>query len=256
MENAPKPQKRGRKPKTVKQEEPVNVSLSENEIIEKPNVGLVEETDEEKVEQIAEQQTVEQIEEQIEEKIAEEVEKIEEEVEKIAEEITTNVEQILEAVEANNSLEIKSLLNVMIITTIRQEMQEKYNLSQETVKVLLLITQQFPHFFFKLEESFKKIAEDNKIDSNDVPELMGLFSIIYELLFSLKLQKTVLEMSEICGEIIKLTFNVAIEEGLVKFDLLLQDETVKTFNLLVDSSAHLVKLSKSISLPNKCCSFW
>jgi len=144
----------------------------------------------------------------------------------------------------------------MIITTIRQDMQEKYNLSQETVKVLLQITQQFPHFFFKLEESFKKIAEDNKIDSNDVPELMGLFSIIYELLFSLKLQKTVLEMSELCGEIIKLMFNVAIEESLVKFDLLLQEETVKTFNSLVDSSSHLVKLSKTISPPNKCCSFW
>jgi hypothetical protein len=255
MENAPKPQKRGRKPKTVKQEEPVNVSLSENEIIEKSNVGLVEEKVEEK--QTVEEQIEQQIAEEV-EQIAEEVEQIVEEVEQIVEEITTTVEQILEeqTIEVNNSLEIKSLLNVMIITTIRPEMQEKYNLSQETVKVLLQITQQFPHFFFKLEESFKKIAEDNKIDSNDVPELMGLFSIIYELLFSLKLQKTVLEMSEICGEIIKLTFNVAIEEGLVKFESLIKEEVAKTFNLLVDSSAHLVKLSKSISPPNKCCSFW
>jgi hypothetical protein len=135
-------------------------------------------------------------------------------------------------------------------------MQEKYILNQEIVKVLLLITQQFPNFFFKLEESFKKIAEDNKIDSNDVPELMGLFSIMYELLFSFKLQKTVLEMSEMCGEIIKLTFNIMIEENIIKFDTLLQGETVKTFNSLVDSSAHLVKLSKSISPPNKCCKFW
>jgi len=250
MENAPKPQKRGRKPKTIK-------SLSENEIIEEQKqiqeqiVEKVEEQIVEKVEEIAEE--VEQIVEKVEEQMEEQILEAEKKVEQLEE---TAIQIVEETAEVNNSLELKSLLNVMIITTIRQDMQEKYNLSQETVKVLLQITQQFPHFFFKLEESFKKIAEDNKIDSNDVPELMGLFSIIYELLFSLKLQKTVLEMSELCGEIIKLTFNVAIEESLVKFDLLLQEETVKTFNSLVDSSAHLVKLSKTISPPNKCCSFW
>lgn len=239
MENAPKPQKRGRKPKTVK-------PLSENEIIiENPTLEL-EEHKAEEPEHKAEEQIEQKVEEQVEQTVEEQVEQKVEEQEKTVEEAT----------EVTNSLEIKTLLNVIIITSVRPDMQEKYKLSQETINILLLITQQFPNFFFKIEDSFKKILEDNKIDSNDVPELMGLFSIMYELLFSLKLPKSVEEMSEICGDLIKLTFNIMIEESLIKFESLIKEEVAKTFNSLVDSSAHLVKLSKSFSPPNKCCKLW
>ena len=157
----------------------------------------------------------------------------------------------------NATLEIKSLLNLLIIISIRPDMQEKYGLKQELVKTLQLIIQNSSSFFFKIEESFKRILEDNKIDSNDVPELMNLFSSVYELIFSLKLNVSTIEMSNICGELIKLTFNIMLTESLIMFDKAAgNEETLKIFNALVDSSISLIKLSKTVKFSNKCCVMW
>jgi hypothetical protein len=136
---------------------------------------------------------------------------------------------------------------------VREEMQQKYDLTPELIKVLTLVLQTAPNFFFKIEESFKKIVADNKIDSDDVPELMTLFSTMYELMASLKSQKDSIQLSNVCGDLIKLTFNILLTEGLIVFDALTQELTKTTFNTLVDSSVSLIKLSKTMKLSKKCC---
>jgi hypothetical protein len=132
-------------------------------------------------------------------------------------------------------------------------MQEKYGLNQELGKILQLIIQENSSFFFKIEDSFKKILEDNKIDSDDVPELMSLFSAVYEILFSLKLKTTTIDISNICGDLIKLTFNIMLTENIIIFESEGSEETLKTFNALVDSSISLIKLSKTVKFSNRCC---
>lgn len=305
MENDSKPQKRGRKPKTAKTEEP----LLENFIVDEPKfvdeipepileektidefiqdltneienpkeemknvieeifeelkemISVVEETKEPKETIKTEINNVEKREEVIEE-IEEIVETISKEIIKTVEIITEDArEKVIEATETvieqvvNKTLEIKSLLNLLIIISVRQDMQEKYGLTPELVKILQLIIQTNSAFFFKIEESFKKILEDNKIDSDDVPELMSLFSAIYELLFSLKLKTTTIDISNICGELIKLTFNIMLAENIIIFESSGSEETLKIFNALVDSSISLIKLSKTMKFSNKCCFFW
>lgn len=308
MENEPKPQKRGRKPKTVKTEDPVtteNVIIEEkhepepeppvlideipeaneeaaidefieeiNNEIENPSekmkdaieeiledikemISTIEEPKEStKIEiEVVEkrEEVIEEIKEEIQEEIKETVENVVEEAKEVIEPIIEVVEQVV-----SKTLEIKSLLNLLIIISIRQDMQEKYGLNQELVKILQLIIQTNSTFFFKIEESFKRILDDNKIDSNDVPELMSLFSSVYELLFSLKLKTNTIEMSNICGELIKLAFNIMLTEGLIIFETASgNEETLKTFNALVDSSTSLIKLSKTVKFNNKwcCCIF-
>lgn len=264
MENDPKPQKRGRKPKIVKTEEPIaaeNVIIEEKQDIQEEKDGTIDEIPE-AIEPPSEDEmsTVEEPKEPI--KIdPEEVEKREEVIEEIketvVEEIKEAVEIVTEEIVVNNNLEIKSLLNLLIIISVRPDMQEKYGLKPELVKTLQLIIQNNSSFFFKIEESFKKILEDNKIDSDDVPELMSLFSSVYELLFSLKLKTRTIEMSNICGELIKLTFNIMLTESLIIFETVAgNEETLKTFNALVDSSISLIKLSKTVKFSNKCCVIW
>jgi len=135
-------------------------------------------------------------------------------------------------------------------------MQEKYCLTPELVKILQSIIQNNSSFFFKIEESFKKIVEDSKIDSQDVPELMSLFSNVYELIFSLNINLRITNLSNICGELIKLTFNIMIEEGLIIFDFSSKELARTTFNALVDSSVSLIKLSNTVKFNNKCCVIW
>jgi len=144
-------------------------------------------------------------------------------------------------------------LNLLIIISVRQELQEKYNLDPEIVNLLKLILQSNPNFFFRIEESFKKILEDNQIDSNDVPELMALFSSMYELLVSLKSKKDSIGLSNVCGDIIKLTFNIMISEGLINVDSSSSELMVNTFKSLVDSSISLINLTKVVKLSYKCC---
>jgi hypothetical protein len=327
METDPKPQKRGRKPKTVKTEEPVsteNVVIEEKQEKEQEPQSLIDEIPEaneetsidefieeinneienpseemkDVIEEIIEEvkeilstieetnevtQTETEVVEKREEAIIEEaiieeavieaaaiesaeiesvaIEEIKEAVETVTEEIAEKtvgvVEEMKETV-VNTTLEIKSLLNLLIIISIRPDMQEKYGLKPELVKTLQLMIQNNSSFFFKIEESFKRILEDNKIDSNDVPELMSLFSCVYELLFSLKLTGNTIEMSNICGELIKLTFNIMLTEGLIIFETASgNEETLKIFNALVDSSTSLIKLSKMVKFNNKwCCWMW
>ncbi len=304
MENDPKVQKRGRKPKTVKTEEPVS---TENVIVEEkqeqePQIlideipeaneetlinGFIEEINheienpseemkdviEEIIEEVKEMlSTIEETKEvaesvielvgkreeaAIESAVVEEIKEIKEVFETVTEEISKKTLEVVEEMKetvVNATLEIKSLLNLLIIISIRPDMQEKYGLKQELVKTLQLIIQNSSSFFFKIEESFKRILEDNKIDSNDVPELMNLFSSVYELIFSLKLNVSTIEMSNICGELIKLTFNIMLTESLIMFDTATgNEETLKIFNALVDSSISLIKLSKTVKFSNKCC---
>jgi hypothetical protein len=309
MENDPKVQKRGRKPKTVKTEEPVsteNVVIEEkqdqepqilideipeaneetliNEFIEEINHEIenpneeMEDVIEEIIEEVKEMLSTIEDTKEVAESVIELVEKrevaaieaaaieaavveeIKEVVETVTEEISKKTLEVVEEMKetvVNATLEIKSLLNLLIIISIRPDMQEKYGLKQELVKTLQLIIQNSSSFFFKIEESFKRILEDNKIDSNDVPELMNLFSSVYELIFSLKLNVNTIEMSNICGELIKLTFNIMLTESLIMFDKAAgNEETLKIFNALVDSSISLIKLSKTVKFSNKCCVMW
>jgi len=295
MESEPKPQKRGRKPKTIKTEEPLikNVIIEEPEKqsvlneeipdpeplvevtddIPEPEPELPEKTIDEFIEELNNEvenpkeemnAVLEEIFEELKDIIAEieepketkesiklEFEKREEVIEEIKEQVETVVEEVV-----NKKLDIKSLLNLLIIISVRQDMQEKYGLNQELVKILQLIIQENSSFFFKIEDSFKKILEDNKIDSDDVPELMSLFSAVYEILFSLKLKTTTIDISNICGDLIKLTFNIMLTENIIIFESEGSEETLKTFNALVDSSISLIKLSKTVKFSNKCCFFW
>jgi hypothetical protein len=269
----PKPEKKPRgKPKKTKQEEiksePENVLI---DIIpsEIPSAEPKEEIIEEKMEEILEdEKVVEKIVEKIVEvnepiseatKTMEELEAVIEEFIKLVESDTTasleptETDTLVVKQEVENIFEMKSLLNLMIIISVRPEMQEKYELNPETVKVISLILQNNSQFFTKIEDSFKKIVSDNKIDADDVPELMSLFSNMYEVLTALKLKKKTVELSNVCGDIIKLIFNIMLTEKLITFENESVKNTTECFNALVDSSTSLIKLTKTIRFSGKCC---
>jgi hypothetical protein len=132
-------------------------------------------------------------------------------------------------------------------------MQEKYKINAELSKILITIVQEHSEFIIKIEESFKAIVADNKIDSDDVPELMKLFSNIYGVVVSLKIQN-LKNVSNVCGDLIKLTFNIMLSEKLIDFVDENQENTLNIFNALVDSSVSLINLKSTIMTHyKKCC---
>ena len=139
--------------------------------------------------------------------------------------------------------EIKSLINLLILVTVRTDMQDKYDikLNPELIGILTSIIKNNPDQFSTIEESFKNILKDGKIDSSDIPYLMELLSDIYKIIVNLKIDNDKSSPSELCGQIVKLIFNIMITE---KFIVIENDvEMKKSFNALVDSSVMLITLS-------------
>lgn len=257
----PKPQKKPRgKAKKIKQEEievaPENIIVDEipSEIpADEPKEELEEESNEEVPKEEEPTEEVQKVENTISEavKTVEELEAVIDQFSKLIE--FEPQEPVVDKPEFENIFEMKSLLNLMIITSVRPEMQQKYELNHEMVKVISLILQEHSSFFNKIEDSFKKIVADNKIDADDVPELMSLFSNMYEVLSTLKLKKKTIELSNVCGDIIKLVFNIMLTEKLLTFEGESVKNTTECFNALVDSSTSLIKLSKTMKFSAKCC---
>lgn len=252
----PKAQKKPRgKPKKAKIEEVIQEPTVEEPIVEVEEESEEESNAEPKIEDsntnIVEEAKLE-VEPEVKPETKAEVKlEVEPEVEpEINLEIKPEVKLEIKLEVDKTDFEIKSLLNLLIIISVRPEMQKKYNVTPEINKIISLILQEHSDFFSKIEISLKKIVEDNKIDSSDVPELMSLFSSVYELMQNLKFSKDTIELSNICGELIKLIFSIMITEKLINIEL---NNVQACFNALVDSSISLIKLSKSVKLGKGCC---
>jgi hypothetical protein len=76
---------------------------------------------------------------------------------------------------------------------------------------------------------------------------------MYEVLTALKLKKKTVELSNVCGDIIKLIFNIMLTEKLITFENESVKNTTECFNALVDSSTSLIKLTKTLRFTGKCC---
>jgi len=76
---------------------------------------------------------------------------------------------------------------------------------------------------------------------------------MYEVLSTLKLKKKTIDLSNTCGDIIKLVFNIMLTEKLLTFECESVKSTTECFNALVDSSISLIKLSKTLKNNGNCC---
>jgi hypothetical protein len=222
---------------------------------------IVEEVIQEKMEEIQEiqeiqekiEENMEDIQEKVEEKMEEIQEKIQENVEDIQEKIQEKVEEIKEKVE-ENMLKIKSLLNLLILITVRTDLHDRYDIKSnlELIEIITIIIKKNPTQIAKIEECFINIMKDGKIDSSDIPYIMELLSTMYKAITDINLTNIKTSVSEISGQVIKLIFNIMITEKFINLDNGL--DMMTSFNTLVDSSVMLISLSKYNTVTSKLSS--
>ena len=229
------------------------------------------EVEEEVVEEELVEEEVVKVEEVL-EKVEEEVVKVvEEELIKVVEEelikVVEEVEQLIKVEEAIKEVElVKSLEELELIVTIdlltqkkpevktlvelagailaSNDLQEKYavKLSEPNKRILLTIVKKHPQYFASIEETFKAIIQDNKIDAKDTHNIIVLLTKLYEILVTSKLVETKLS-AETCGSILKFIFSIIIQEKLVvvKNDV----EMLACLDCLIDSCIKLIALSNT-----------
>ena len=202
-------------------------------------IKIVEEI-QEKIEEI--QEKIEEVKEKIVEEIQEKIEEIQEIKEKIVEEIQEIKEKIEEKIE-ENTIKIKSLINLLILITFKTDLQDKYDIKSklEIIEIIRTIIKNNPTQISKIEECFINIMKDGKIDSSDIPYIMELLSTLYKSISDINLTTIKTSVSEISGQVIKLIFNIMITEKFIETDTGL--DMITSFNALVDSSVMLISLS-------------
>jgi hypothetical protein len=136
----------------------------------------------------------------------------------------------------------KSLLNLLIIISSRHEIFKTYEeyFNSNILEILSLLLKTNSDFFVLLEDSFTQILSDNSIDSNDVPELMRILSILYEIVVNLETSMDALDISKMCGNLLKFFFYVTFTERIIQVD----ESMPNCFNSLVNSCVSLMLLNK------------
>jgi hypothetical protein len=151
------------------------------------------------------------------------------------------------------SLETLTFVQVLF-KILKSEMKNSngITISSEVKSIILKLLETEPNYFNDIEKTLVEIIKDNKINTNDIPNIITLIQKLYELLYKLKDPKMDgKNRCEVCSSIIKFLIRVLIEERIIKIDDEHKIEFKNDIYKLIDSFIGLVRLPKE--LKNKNC---
>ena len=149
---------------------------------------------------------------------------------------TKNISNLLDRIvpEDVKSVVKGSGLSVNVDSTLAVRSVEKVILNPVVEKVVTELTND-PKFLSRVDESVKKMLEDGKLDSSDVPELVFLIMNTYNAVGNVRVSR------ELLGDFVKQVFKFIVE----KYKLLPQDK-MEEYESMIVSSVKLVLLTPSV----------
>ena len=135
-----------------------------------------------------------------------------------------------------SNLEVTQVIEVVKSTSVNVDSNLVVRTLQNPIvdKIVAELTND-PKFLSRVEESVKKMLQDGKLDSSDVPELVFLIMDTYNTVGNVRVSKELLE------EFVKQVFKFIVE----KYNLLPQDKMAEYESMIV-SSVKLVLLTPSV----------
>jgi hypothetical protein len=125
----------------------------------------------------------------------------------------------------------------------------KISLSKETTSIIAKIIKSSPDFLDDIEKSMIEIIKDNKIDSNDIPNLISLIQKLYELIYKnkdIKLDNN--KCAEISSAVLKFIIHTLILERKIKINEENQVVILALIDKLIDSCINLISFQNSIKV--------
>jgi len=149
---------------------------------------------------------------------------------------TKNISNLLDRIvpEDVKSVVKGSGLSVNVDSTLAVRSVEKVILNPVVEKVVTELTND-PKFLSRVDESVKKMLEDGKLDSSDVPELVFLIMNTYNTVGNVRVSR------ELLGDFVKQVFKFIVE----KYKLLPQNK-MEEYESMIVSSVKLVLLTPSV----------
>ena len=137
--------------------------------------------------------------------------------------------------------DVKTLSQYVTLILTVTDVENKYSLTIDSkLKSILTTLLSTGTYFDKIEQTFKDIVQDNKIDANDVPKIMILLVDLYTTLKNAKITFN----KELCGEVLKTVFTVIIKEKLIPVTDK-EKELIRCIYDIIESSVQLAQMSDS-----------
>ena len=150
---------------------------------------------------------------------------------------------------------IKSLVDILS-KKINDE-NIKIDLSKESIAIIAKIIKASPDFLDDIEKSMVEIIKDNKIDSNDIPNLISVIQKLYELIYKnkdIKLDNN--KCAEISSSVLKFIIHTLILERKIKINEENQVVILALIDKLIDSCINLISFQNSIKVKGFCKSIF
>lgn len=123
-----------------------------------------------------------------------------------------------------------------------EDLQKKYSLEiTPQIKTILISLTENKEYFSNIQNTLKEILKDDKIDTQDIPNIILLISELYPLILKINIKNIT---SEICGNILKFIIHILINDDIIN----VQDKTklISSIDNIINSCVVLVNLEKSL----------
>ena len=89
-----------------------------------------------------------------------------------------------------------------------------------------------------------EIVHNDKIETKDMPNLVGLIKEIYEIIYNLKNKQAAVQRSELCGKTLKTSLHILVGECILKIKDENKPEFLEQMDKLIDSNVSLLSYPK------------
>jgi hypothetical protein len=218
-----------------------NTFFPEEPVVQQEEEPVVQQEEEPVV-----QQEEEPVVQQEEEPVVQQEEEEEDNVSSLTDEVE-NAEMIpmLSNEEEVNDItdDVKTLAKLVELILLSQENNEKYQISiSPEVQSILAKLMDHATCLDEVEKSLKEIIKDDKINANDVPQIMLLLTSIYDVVKDFKMSSIT---TKNCGDVLKVLVDIAIKEKLI----VINDDTaiiIECLSNIIDSSILLMQLKDAM----------
>ena len=156
-----------------------------------------------------------------------------------------NKTDVAELTVIDPNLEVKMIIESLV----SYECKTKLNiqLDEKTQSIINKVLKISPGFLNEIETVFIEIVKDNKIDSNDIPNLIVLVQKLYELIYKAKdIHLDSKKTADACGTLLKFIVHKLVEERKIKIDEANQDAFFALTDKLIDSCVSLLSFPKLV----------
>ena len=166
--------------------------------------------------------------------------------------LEVKIEEVNELIPAviNNSI---SKLQLLLEQFIKKTgiTNYKYVISNKTKEIIQLIIKKYPIYFETIEKLITNIVKDDKIDSYDIPDIIILIKMLYEIIYNLKEVKlTTMEYADTCKSILYIIIYILVEEKQIHISDDKKDEFLKNQEKLIDVCIKLILLPSILKQSN------